>query len=133
MISAIKYLHSQRVLHVSMKQQHILFTAYGNIKISNFGVVKKLDPGQDSDSTIIENDEYISPEFTVTGSQSFSSDIWRISLIMHQILTLKPPFDISNKAKVTQQILNDQISGQIDSMRYSAELIELVNAMRRVV
>lgn len=52
MISAIKYLHSKRILHRNLNPSQILLTYDNTIKESGLSIAMKLDPGKDSDKTI---------------------------------------------------------------------------------
>jgi serine/threonine protein kinase len=39
-ITALAYLHSQKVIHRDIKPQNVLFTHDGNVKLADFGISK---------------------------------------------------------------------------------------------
>ncbi|KAA6399034.1 MAG: putative protein kinase, cAMP-dependent, catalytic chain, partial [Streblomastix strix] len=132
MISAIKYLHSKRILHRNLNPSQILLTYDNTIKESGLSIAMKLDPGKDSDKTICNTNMYMSPEQTSTNQQSFPADVYGIGLIMHEILSQTRPFETCSQYQLIQRRLNGKVQADIDSQHYSSDLIQLVDSMHRI-
>lgn len=97
MISALKYLHSHRVIHRDMKLGNLFINDKMEIKIGDFGLATKLEFDGERKRTICGTPNYIAPE-VLEGKQghSYEVDIWSLGVIMYTMIIGKPPFETSD-------------------------------------
>jgi tRNA A-37 threonylcarbamoyl transferase component Bud32 len=98
--AAVDAAHSRGVLHRDLKPSNILIDAAGNPHVSDFGLAKRIEQGQDVTHTgaILGTPCYMSPEQAAgsRGDVGKTSDVWSLGAILYQTLTGRPPFQASN-------------------------------------
>lgn len=113
-ISALKYAHSQGVVHADLKPSNIMLTRDGTIKIFDFGVSRAFNINADSYSADIQNETnalsgytptYASPGLLQGKEPEVKDDIFAFSCIAYELLTSQHPFkrkpaDIAQKAQM---------------------------------
>jgi serine/threonine-protein kinase len=93
---AIDAAHQQGIVHRDLKPANILLTRDGQPKISDFGLVKRLegDLSQTRTGDILGTPIYMAPE-QVAGSHKAigaGTDIYALGAILYEMLTGRPPF-----------------------------------------
>uniref|UniRef100_A0A8C2M9Z7 non-specific serine/threonine protein kinase n=1 Tax=Cricetulus griseus TaxID=10029 RepID=A0A8C2M9Z7_CRIGR len=74
--SAIKYIHSHNIVHRDIKSENILLDSEGHIKLSDFGLGKRLTAGEKVKG-FWGTTEYCAPEvFGDTEYEGLPTDIW---------------------------------------------------------
>ena len=81
-ISALKYLHSHRVIHRDLKLGNLFLTDKMQIKIGDFGLATKLDFEGEKKRTVCGTPNYIAPEILEgkTG-HSYEVDVWSFGVV----------------------------------------------------
>jgi polo-like kinase 1 len=99
--SAIKYLHSHRVIHRDLKLGNLFLNEQMQVKIGDFGLATKLEFEGERKRTICGTPNYIAPE-VLEGKQghSYEVDIWSLGVIIYTLIIGKPPFE-TNDVKAT--------------------------------
>lgn len=94
-ISALKYLHSHRVIHRDLKLGNLFLTDKMQIKIGDFGLACKLEFEGEKKRTICGTPNYIAPEILEGGKNghSYEVDIWSFGVILYTLVVGKPPFE----------------------------------------
>lgn len=94
MISALKYLHANRVIHRDLKLGNMFLSGKMEIKIGDFGLATKLEFDGEKKRTICGTPNYIAPEI-LDGKigHSYEVDIWSVGVIIYTLLVGKPPFE----------------------------------------
>jgi len=105
MISALKYLHSFRVIHRDLKLGNLFLSDKMEIKIGDFGLATKLEFDGEKKRTICGTPNYIAPEI-LDGKvgHSYEVDIWSLGVIIYTLLVGKPPFETSDVKKTYAKI-----------------------------
>jgi tetratricopeptide (TPR) repeat protein len=93
---AIHDAHEHGIVHRDLKPANVLLTHDGEPKISDFGLVKRLqdDTAQTRTGDILGTPLYMAPE-QVAGSSSAigpCTDIYALGAILYEMLTGRPPF-----------------------------------------
>jgi serine/threonine-protein kinase ULK4 len=114
-VEALFYLHSNGIIYCDLKPHTILFTEYGVLKLSDFGLAKRIvELIQVEDNTEKKGSPfYMAPElFQEDGVPSFYSDFWSLGCVLYELATGQPPFVSSSLQDLVQKIL-DESSPQI--------------------
>jgi serine/threonine protein kinase/WD40 repeat protein/tetratricopeptide (TPR) repeat protein len=109
---ALAYAHRQHVLHRDIKPSNLLLDGQGIVWITDFGLAKDVGPGSDSGGDLTHTGDivgtvrFMAPE-RFDGHSLPQSDIYGLGLTLYELLTLRPAFDDSNKARLVQSVLHD--------------------------
>ncbi|HYY56806.1 MAG TPA: protein kinase, partial [Pyrinomonadaceae bacterium] len=81
------------LVHRDLKPANILITPEGNVKITDFGIVKLVgSDGGDTLGGVYGSPEYVSPEQADGRPVDQRSDIYSLGIILYEMLTGTPPF-----------------------------------------
>ena len=93
---AIRVAHQHNVIHRDLKPGNVLLAADGTVKISDFGLVKRLesDSGQTRSGSILGTPAYMAPEQARGENQTVgpAADQYALGAILYELLTGRPPF-----------------------------------------
>jgi eukaryotic-like serine/threonine-protein kinase len=93
---AMHVAHEHKVIHRDLKPANVLFAADGALKITDFGLVKRLetDSGQTRSGSILGTPSYMAPEQARGESQNVgpAADQYALGAILYELLTGRPPF-----------------------------------------
>jgi eukaryotic-like serine/threonine-protein kinase len=93
---AISVAHQHRVIHRDLKPANVLIAADGTLKITDFGLVKRLesDSGQTRTGSILGTPSYMAPEQARGEGQTVgpAADQYSLGAILYELLTGRPPF-----------------------------------------
>jgi len=94
MISALKYLHSHRVIHRDLKLGNLFLNDKMELKMGDFGLAAKLEFDGEKKRTVCGTPNYIAPEIIEgKGGHSYEVDTWSLGVIIYTLIVGKPPFE----------------------------------------
>jgi tetratricopeptide (TPR) repeat protein len=92
---AMHVAHEHKVIHRDLKPGNVLLAADGTVKISDFGLVKRLegDSGQTRSGSILGTPSYMAPEQARGENQTVgpAADQYALGAILYELLTGRPP------------------------------------------
>jgi aurora kinase, other len=95
MTSALRYLHSKRVIHRDIKPENILLGSYGELKMSDFGWSVHAPSGRRM--TKCGTLDYLPPEMVdprrCQNPYDEKIDLWSLGVLMYELLTGTAPFE----------------------------------------
>ncbi|XP_031739944.1 CBL-interacting serine/threonine-protein kinase 3 isoform X3 [Cucumis sativus] len=99
LINAVDYCHSRGVYHRDLKPENLLLDAYGNLKVSDFGLSALSQQVKDDGllHTTCGTPNYVAPEvLNDRGYDGATADLWSCGVILFVLLAGYLPFDDSN-------------------------------------
>jgi tRNA A-37 threonylcarbamoyl transferase component Bud32 len=103
--------HRQRVIHRDLKPANILFASNGQVKVSDFGLAKKLDePGLTRTGEVMGTPNFMAPEQANGELNKIgpATDVYGIGAILYQMLTGSPPFKADSSIEVLDRVRNQE-------------------------
>ncbi len=91
---ALAYIHRRGLVHRDLKPSNILIDQEGRCKLTDFGIVKDLDPSADlmASTTLVGTWAYASPEQIQGQPIDHRSDLYSLGIILFAMLTGRRPF-----------------------------------------
>ncbi|CAL1366683.1 unnamed protein product [Linum trigynum] len=107
LINAVDYCHSRGVFHRDLKPENLLLDAYGNLKVSDFGLSALSQQVRDDGllHTTCGTPNYVAPEvLNDRGYDGATADLWSCGVILFVLLAGYLPFDDSNLMNLYKKI-----------------------------
>jgi len=97
---ALGHLSRRGLVHRDLKPSNVLITKDGTCKLTDFGIVKDLDPSNDPmvSTTLVGTWAYASPEQIAGDPIDHRSDLYSLGVILYAMLTGRRPFAAKNMA-----------------------------------
>jgi WD40 repeat protein/predicted Ser/Thr protein kinase len=108
---AMQAAHDKGILHRDLKPANVLLTEDGTLKITDFGLAKKLgEKGQTQTGSIMGTPSYMAPEQADGKSKEIgpAADIYALGAILYELLTGRPPFKAATALDTVLQVLSDE-------------------------
>ncbi|QEG01782.1 Serine/threonine-protein kinase PknB [Stieleria maiorica] len=109
--SAVQAAHDLGIIHRDLKPANILLTADGELRITDFGLARRVDDATALTRTgaRMGTPSYMAPEQVLGTTLTVSADIYALGALLYEMLTGRPPFRASSFAEIERQLLNDQV------------------------
>ena len=107
LVSAVEYMHSNRVAHCDIKPQNIMIHSDGHIRLTDFGNASRIDEEM-IPSYLQGTAAYCSPELLSNFEYNpFAADIWSMGVTLFFVSFKFLPFTGSGLSDFTEHIKND--------------------------
>ncbi|MDO9086959.1 MAG: serine/threonine-protein kinase [Anaerolineaceae bacterium] len=126
---ALSYAHKRKIIHRDIKPANILFGESGEPILSDFGIAKMLDAGEQTQLTVtgfgIGTPSYMAPE-QWNGIADERTDIYALGIVLYELITGRCPFQADTPAA----ILIKQVQDPLPRPRtFTSDLPETVEAL----
>nr|XP_023672273.1 serine/threonine-protein kinase PLK3-like [Paramormyrops kingsleyae] len=90
LISALKYMHDEGLVHRDLKLENLLVTENMELRLADFGLAGKLEPLETMHKCFCGTKEYAAPEVWKKKGQGPEADVWALGCIMYVYLLNHP-------------------------------------------
>jgi serine/threonine-protein kinase len=110
---AMHFAHQQGIAHRDLKPANILMTPDGVPKISDFGLAKRLEEGDSSQTksgSILGTPSYMAPEQARGDVRKVGplSDLYALGAILYELLAGRPPFQGASAMDTVTRVTRDE-------------------------
>jgi len=108
LLSALAYLHSERVIHRDVKTGNVFLTSEGDVMLGDFGLARVIDAKAADDvqaTSTVGTPHFMSPEMLRGAKYGFAADVWSLGCVMYELTTLRQPFTAFNMEGLRRKIL----------------------------
>ncbi|HYE99180.1 MAG TPA: protein kinase, partial [Planctomycetota bacterium] len=114
MALALDHAHARGLVHRDVKPSNIMFASDGTARLSDFGLVKSLDPEASRltlEGSALGTPHYISPEQAM-GEKDIDAraDVYSLGATLYHVVTGQPPFDGGTPLEVIQKHLHEKLT-----------------------
>jgi serine/threonine protein kinase len=126
-LQGLRYIHKQHQIHRDIKPANLLINHRGEVKVSDFGIVRELDSTQAAASTFVGTLTYMSPERISGHKYTANSDVWSFGLSIMSVALGTYPLSTTGGYWALLASLNDAPVPSLPADRFSPEFIDFVD------
>lgn len=110
--AALKFLHSKSIIYRDLKPENLGFDVRGDIKLFDLGLVKELRPDEKDRNgnyrlSMAGTPRYMAPECGMYQPYNLSADVYSLSMLLWEILTLEKPLKDFTYSRLKNEIFID--------------------------
>jgi len=91
-LEGLEYLHAKGVIHCDLKAANVLTTKSGDVKLTDFGVSRRLNVMDEKTSAVVGTPNWMAPEIITLSGIVPQSDLWSLGCTIIELYTGKPPY-----------------------------------------
>jgi len=117
---ALQHAHSRGILHRDLKSANVILTPSGRLKVLDFGISRRIEPGGGGDATTTFDRSwesqhtftgtlpYMAPEVLKGQEADVRSDIWSLGVLLYEMAAGRRPFLGGTAYELTAGILREK-------------------------
>ncbi|XP_039292026.1 serine/threonine-protein kinase fused [Nilaparvata lugens] len=109
LVSALFYLHSNRVLHRDLKPQNVLIDDKGTAKLCDFGFARSMSTGTHVLTSIKGTPLYMAPELIEESPYDHNADLWSLGCIAYEMIVGATPFTTTSILHLVQLLRYESV------------------------
>ena len=125
---ALKYLHTNNIIHRDIKSANIFIDENNNIKLGDFGTIKIMKNYMMYATTQIGTPYYMGPEIYKCLRYTSKCDIWALGCVLYEMMTLTQPFTGHNINELKYRIIMGNYN-KYALKNYSRDLQQIINSL----
>lgn len=125
-LEGLKTLHLNYIVHRDVKLGNILVNSQGSVKVTDFGISKKLGDQAVMCDTFVGTATHMSPERVMGEDYSFAADIWSLGLCAFELSSGQYPYGSIHSFPVLFDYLCNKPEPRLPQGRFSRPLCEFV-------
>ncbi|KAI4335713.1 hypothetical protein L6164_014333 [Bauhinia variegata] len=111
LIDAVAHCHSKGVYHRDLKPENLLLDAYGNLKVSDFGLSALTQQGDGLLHTTCGTPNYVAPEvLSNLGYDGAAADVWSCGVILYVLMAGYLPFEEADLPSLYKRIKTSEFT-----------------------
>jgi serine/threonine protein kinase/lipoprotein NlpI len=112
LVLAIVAAHEAGIIHRDLKPSNVLFTEEGVMRVTDFGLAKRLESDDMHTETgqVMGSPSYMAPEQARGHSRNIGppADVYALGAILYEMLTGRPPFKGETAIETIRQVMDDE-------------------------
>ncbi|XP_055909302.1 serine/threonine-protein kinase fused [Eupeodes corollae] len=109
LVSALYYLHSNRILHRDLKPQNVLLNDDLHAKLCDFGLARNMTMGTHVLTSIKGTPLYMAPELLAERPYDHQADLWSLGCISYETMAGQPPFCTTSILHLVKLIKHEEV------------------------
>lgn len=109
LVSALYYLHSNRILHRDLKPQNVLLNEDMHAKLCDFGLARNMTMGTHVLTSIKGTPLYMAPELLAERAYDHQADMWSLGCIAYESMAGQPPFCTTSILHLVKLIKHEDV------------------------
>jgi len=107
----LAFAHEHGVVHRDVKPQNVLLDESGTAKVTDFGIARSLDPGEELTQTgaLLGTSDYIAPEQASGQPVDARTDQYSLGVLLYELLTGEVPYPADSFMAVAMRHLRDPV------------------------
>jgi tRNA A-37 threonylcarbamoyl transferase component Bud32 len=107
----LAFAHQHHVVHRDVKPQNVLLDESGTAKVTDFGIARSFDPGEEltQTGTPLGTSDYIAPEQASGQPVDARSDQYSLGVLLYELLTGEVPYPADSFMAVAMRHLRDPV------------------------
>lgn len=102
------YLHSKNFVYRDLKPENVLVHPSGYLKLSDFGFIKSLKPGERT-YTLCGTPEYLAPEIILNKGHGKAVDWYTLGMFIYELMVGRCPFMHDDPYEIFKMIVSQKI------------------------
>jgi eukaryotic-like serine/threonine-protein kinase len=125
---ALGHAHSRGIIHRDLKAANVMVTPSGRLKVLDFGISRRLEPGTDGDETtrfdkswesqhtFMGTLPYVPPEVLKGHQADARGDIWSLGVLLYEMATGRRPYRGATAFELSAMILRERAPVPVPSL-----------------